>query len=56
MTICRSSGACEIWMIECYKYSAPLALRSEYVDSNDFFICTLLSLYGCFYEAIYHPR
>jgi hypothetical protein len=36
MTICRSSGACEIWMIECYKYSAPLALRSENIDSNDF--------------------
>jgi hypothetical protein len=23
--ICRSSGACDVWMIECYKYSAPLA-------------------------------
>jgi hypothetical protein len=22
-------------MIECYKYSAPLALRSENIDSND---------------------
>jgi hypothetical protein len=30
-----SSGACEVWMIECYKYSAPLALRCEDIDSND---------------------
>jgi hypothetical protein len=35
MPICRSSGACEVWMIECYKYSAPLALRCEDIDSND---------------------
>jgi hypothetical protein len=30
-----SSRACEVWMIECYKYSAPLALRREDIDSND---------------------
>jgi hypothetical protein len=35
MPIFRSSGACEVWMIECYKYSAPLALRCEDIDSND---------------------
>jgi hypothetical protein len=35
MPICRSSGAREVWMIECYKYSAPLALSSENIDSND---------------------
>jgi hypothetical protein len=23
------------WMIECYKYSAPLALSSENLDYND---------------------
>jgi hypothetical protein len=35
MPICRSSGAREVWMIECYKYSAPLALSSENLDYND---------------------
>jgi UDP-3-O-[3-hydroxymyristoyl] glucosamine N-acyltransferase len=35
MPIFRSSGACEVWMIECYKYPAPLALRCEDIDSND---------------------
>lgn len=34
MSICRSSGACEFWMIECYKHSASLALKTEDVDSN----------------------
>ncbi len=28
MSISRFSGACEIWVLECYKYPAPLALRS----------------------------
>jgi hypothetical protein len=36
MPICRSFGACEIWMIVCYKYSAPLALSAETVDSTGF--------------------
>jgi hypothetical protein len=35
MPIYRSSGAREVWMIECYKYSAPLALSSENLDYND---------------------
>jgi hypothetical protein len=30
-----SSGACEIGVTEYYKHPAPLALRSENVDSND---------------------
>jgi hypothetical protein len=33
--ICRSSGACEIWILECYKHHAPLALKAENLDSND---------------------
>jgi hypothetical protein len=35
MPICRSSGACEMWENEFYKYPAPLALRTDDVDSND---------------------
>jgi hypothetical protein len=34
MPIYRSSAR-EVWMIECYKYSAPLALSSENLDYND---------------------
>jgi hypothetical protein len=30
-----SSGACEIWILECYKHDAPLALKPENLDSND---------------------
>jgi hypothetical protein len=35
MPICRSSGAREVWMIECYKYFERLALSSENLDYND---------------------
>jgi hypothetical protein len=35
MPICRSSGACETWVIEYYKHPAPLALRSKDADSNE---------------------
>jgi hypothetical protein len=35
MSIGRSSGACEVWEKEFYKHSAPLALRTDNVDSND---------------------
>jgi hypothetical protein len=35
MPICRSSGACEMWENEFYKHPAPLALRTDNVDSND---------------------
>jgi hypothetical protein len=35
MPIYRSSGACQMWMIEFYKHIAPLALRTDNLDSND---------------------
>jgi rod shape-determining protein MreB and related proteins len=35
MPICRSSGPCEMWENEFYKHPAPLALRTDNVDSND---------------------
>jgi hypothetical protein len=35
MALCRSSGACEMWESEYYKHPAPLALRTDNVDSND---------------------
>jgi hypothetical protein len=47
MPIYRSSGACEVWMIECYKYSAPLALRCEDIDSNDLLFAHSSTLYKC---------
>jgi hypothetical protein len=42
MSICRSSGACEMWENEFYKHPAPLALRTDNVDSNDLYLHTLL--------------
>jgi hypothetical protein len=36
MRICRSSGACEMWENEFYKHPAPLALRTDNVNFNDF--------------------
>jgi hypothetical protein len=38
MPICRSSGALKTWVIECYKHIAPLALKSEEIDSNEFYL------------------
>jgi hypothetical protein len=35
MPICHSSGAYEMWENEFYKHSAPLALRTDNVGSND---------------------
>jgi hypothetical protein len=35
MSICRSSGACEMWENEFYKHQAPLALRTDNIDFND---------------------
>jgi hypothetical protein len=35
MPICRSSGAFEMWENEFYKHPAPLALRTDNVDSDD---------------------
>jgi hypothetical protein len=35
MPICRSSGACEMWVIECYIHPAPLALKTENIDSKN---------------------
>jgi hypothetical protein len=35
MSICRSSGACEMWENEFYKHPAPLALRTDNIDFND---------------------
>jgi hypothetical protein len=33
LLICRSS-ACQIWILECYKHHAPLALKAENLDSK----------------------
>jgi hypothetical protein len=35
MSICRSSGACEMWENEFYKHPAPLPLRTDKIDFND---------------------
>jgi hypothetical protein len=35
MSICRSSGACEMWGNEFYIHPAPLALRTDDIDFND---------------------
>jgi hypothetical protein len=29
------SGACEVWILECYEHRAPLALKAENIESND---------------------
>jgi hypothetical protein len=42
MPMCRSSGACAIWMIEYYRHSAPLALRTKR-GFQRLLICKLLS-------------
>jgi hypothetical protein len=59
MAICRSCGARETWVIKYYKHPAPMALRSDDVDSNDLLFaqpsvncltraanCILLTAYG----------
>jgi hypothetical protein len=41
MLICRSSGAYEVWLYECYKNHAPPALKAENVNSKTFNLRTV---------------
>jgi hypothetical protein len=52
MPICRSSGACEIWIIEYYKHPAPLALRSENIDSHDLLFAHSSAMYEGIMSAV----
>jgi hypothetical protein len=44
MPVCRSSGAREMWVIEFYIHPAPLALRTDNVDSNDLIFAQSLTI------------